>query len=341
MARRLVLAVAGSGKTAHLIDQLDLARRYLVIAYTTSNLEALNNRIMRKFGYFPTNIMLVSYFVFLHSICYEPFLKLKHGGTHGINFEPCKNKFAKGLDRFIDRHGRLYGNRLAKILFEENVVPDVIARLSKYFDHILIDEFQDISGHDFNLFEALAGVQSDLTCVGDFFQHTYATSQDGNVNKSLHSTYAQYVQRCQKIGLDVDDTTLERSHRCSPTVCDFISNQVGIKIQSHRQDATDVKIVDQANEAADLFEDDHVIKLFYQNSRKYPCAAKNWGDCKGDDHYGSVCVALNPTTITAYRKNALSGLNTLTRNKFYVACTRARTNLYFVSEDLFKDRRRP
>ncbi|WP_022974897.1 UvrD-helicase domain-containing protein [Nevskia ramosa] len=338
MAGRLVLAVAGSGKTSHLINLLNDNERFLIVAYTNSNVAALNRRIILRFGFFPPNITLVSYFVFLHSICYKPFLKMQHGTT-GINFKPCESRFARGRDRYIDSYGRLYSNRLAKVLVEEGVIPDVIQRLDKYFDHILIDEFQDFSGHDFNFIAALSDVRAQLMCVGDFFQYTYATSLDGNVNGSLHDTYATYVERCRGIGLAVDEASLESSYRCSPTVCDFVSDKIGIQIRSHRDDATAVKLVDRADEATALFKDGAVAKLFLQNSIKYPGKTKNWGDCKGEDHHGSVCVVLNPQSMRAYANEKLSELAPMTRNKLYVACTRARNNLYFVPEELLKERR--
>lgn len=338
MAGRLVLAVAGSGKTSHLIDQLDDTHRFLLIAYTNSNVEALRTRIVRRFGHFPVNILLVSYFVFLHSICYKPFLKMRHG-TSGINFEPCGNRFARGRDRFIGRDGRLYSNRLARFLVEENVVANVIQRLDKYFDHILIDEFQDISGHDFNLIGALSRVRADLTLVGDYFQYTYATSLDGNVNATLHDDYATYAGRCRAIGLVIDDTTLDRSHRCSVSVCEFVSNRIGIQIRSHRTDQTVVRLVDRIAEAAAIFNDDAVTKLFYQNSNRYPCASRNWGDCKGEDRWMSVCVVLNANTMRHFERDDLRGLPHMTRNKLYVACTRARGDVYFVPEQMYRQLR--
>ena len=185
----------------------------------------------------------------------------------------------------------------------------------------------------------LAGVRADLTFVGDFFQYTYATSLDGNVNGRLHNTYAGYVEKCREIGLDVDEASLERSHRCSPTVCEFVTSRIGIQIRSHRSDATEVRLVDREDEAAALFENDDVVKLFYRNSMRYPCKARNWGDCKGEDGFGSVCVVLNTQSLAAYRDNALSRLAPISRNKLYVACTRARDNLYFVPEEFYRSRR--
>jgi len=43
-------------------------------------------------------------------------------------------------------------------------------------------------------------------------------------------------------------------------------------------------------------------------------------------------VVLNPTTLKAYDSGNLADLAPTTKNKLYVACTRAKGNLYFISE---------
>ena len=75
-----------------------------------------------------------------------------------------------------------------------------------------------------------------------------------------------------------------------------------------------------------------IVKLFYQKHYSFNCFSKNWGDSKGIDKYDDVCVVLNKNTEKLFKNNELHKLNPLTRNKFYVACTRARGNLHFISE---------
>ena len=52
MDKRVILAVAGSGKTTYIINQLDLNKRSLIITYTTNNIENLRTGVIKKFGYF-------------------------------------------------------------------------------------------------------------------------------------------------------------------------------------------------------------------------------------------------------------------------------------------------
>lgn len=53
MDRRLMLAVAGSGKTTFLINKLNLGRRFLIVTYTDNNLANIRQRIINTFGYVP------------------------------------------------------------------------------------------------------------------------------------------------------------------------------------------------------------------------------------------------------------------------------------------------
>jgi len=93
---------------------------------------------------------------------------------------------------------------------------------------------------------------------------------------------------------------------------------------------------DNVDEVDSIFNDDSVVKLFYQKSDSYPGKTANWGNTKGLDHFQDVCVVLNPTTLKSFDNANLDQLNPITKNKLYVACTRAKGNLYFVSEKSLK-----
>ena len=130
-----ILAVAGAGKTTHLISRLDLTRRVLLITYSENNEKTLRRKMVAKFGFFPQNIVVYSYFTFLHSFCYRPFLLLQMGRTNGLNFQT-PPEWTRNLKRddnkfYLDGSNRLYHNRLAKLLFTKNVVTNVIRRIEK------------------------------------------------------------------------------------------------------------------------------------------------------------------------------------------------------------------
>lgn len=64
MDKRLILSVAGSGKTSFIIEQLNLERNSLIITYTRNNYENLRSKVIEKFGYIPKSISIFTYFDF-------------------------------------------------------------------------------------------------------------------------------------------------------------------------------------------------------------------------------------------------------------------------------------
>lgn len=335
MDKRVIFAVAGSGKTTHIINKLSLEKRYLIITYTTNNTLTLRNGIIGKFGFFPENIRLQSYFSFLNSFCFRPLLSGKVK-SKGINWNQ-PPEFTLRLKRtdtrfYLDKNNRLYYNRIAKLCENQNILSDINNRIEKYYDCLYIDEIQDFAGHDFNLLKSIAKADCEILFVGDFYQHTFDTSKDGNLNSGIFNDYDSYRKLFQQMGLIVDTITLQKSYRCSKTVCNFIQNNIGVSISSASEKETEIKIIDNQREADIIIKDNSIVKLFYRENYKYDCYSQNWGSSKGINDYESVCVVLNPTTKRAFEKEQLNSLAPQTKNKLYVACSRANKNLYFVSQ---------
>ena len=337
MDKRVIFAVAGSGKTTHIINNLNLDNRFLIITYTNNNVHNLRIGILKKFGFFPENIKLYSYFSFLYSFCYKPFLHSELG-TKGINYDLTPFRFAKKSDRnyFIDKNNRLYSSRIAKLIIEKDAAKYVIARIGKYFDYMLIDEIQDFAGNDFNFLKEISKANLNQLFVGDFFQHTFDTGRDGNINSKLHDNFDTYKREFQKMGLDLDFEMLSKSYRCSPTVCKFITDKLKISIESHRSDSTNIKIIDNHDDANVILKNSKIVKLFFREHYKFNCYSRNWGDSKGEDKYYDVCVVINKTTSKHLEKNTLDQLAPTTKNKLYVALSRTKNDLYLIPDSLIK-----
>jgi DNA helicase-2/ATP-dependent DNA helicase PcrA len=338
MDKSVVFAVAGSGKTTRLVNSLDEMRRFLLVTYTEANRDNLRAKIIERFGYVPANITIYTYFRFLHSFCYRPFLRAKKN-TRGITFKPPEQSRNYRLtdDRRYMSSGRwLYANRLAKFIEQCGLYGAVVARMEKYFDVFLVDEVQDFGGNDFNFLMAISEARLDMTFVGDFHQHTFDTSRDGNVNSNLHDNYDAYKKKFERPRLKVDTDSLKRSRRCSKSVCDFITEKIGIDIEAHDERTSVVRYEDDPAAVAALYRDPGTVKLFYKEHHKYECFSQNWGASKGMDCYEDVCVVLNPGNVKAWNAGSFRDINPETRNKLYVACSRARGNLTFVPESLLK-----
>ncbi len=334
MAKRVIFAVAGSGKTSYIVNQLNTVERSLVITFTNNNYNNIQQKIISNYGYFPKNIKVFTYFSFLHSFCYKPLLFYKYE-TRGINYKWSPSRYAKGNARFIDKNKRLFYNRISELLNRDGELNSLKARIEKYFDKIFIDEIQDFAGHDFNFIKNIARANLGMLFVGDFYQHTYDTSRDGTVNANLHKDYERYKNQFVQIGINVDTESLSRSYRCSPTVCNFITNSTGIEIHSHRDTDTIVKFITNQDEAREIIESNDIVKLFYKMHSQYNCYSYNWGESKGADHFNDVCVVLYKEAAKYYRNNELYKLTQLNKNRFYVACSRSRGNLYLLTNDYF------
>lgn len=336
MDRRLILAVAGSGKTTFLINTLDLGKRFLIVTYTDNNVAHIRRCIINRFGYMPGNISLMSYFQFLIHVCYRPFLKDKVS-ARGITWSIPDGwtRFKKNRQHYMTSQGFLYHNRISKLCIEEGCVGLIKTRIEKFYDYFMIDEVQDLGGHDFNLISSIIPTAIDCLFVGDFFQHTFDTSVDGNVNSGLYKDLKKYKRIWTKLGVTVDETTLSNSHRCTSAICNFVSQNLQINIASHKQDNSNIILIDNQIDADSLFNDESKVKLFFKEARKYQCYAENWGKSKGLDSFQDVCVVLNETTLNAYVGNNLHQLKPATLNKLYVACTRAKGNLFFIPHTFF------
>ncbi|KAB2684759.1 MULTISPECIES: AAA family ATPase [Brucella] len=336
MDKSVIFAVAGAGKTTHLVSSLDEERRFLIITYTQANYNNIRTKIINRFGYLPANIIIFTYFSFLHGFCYKPFLRQRKN-TRGIIFDlpPIFPRYSSIDDRrYITKNRYLYSNRVAKLLEKENLYKAINHRLERYFDVLLVDEVQDFSGHDFNFLLAISESELTSVFVGDFYQHTFDTSRDGNVNSNLHLDFEAYQQRFRKANFNLDNFSLKFSRRCSKTVCDFITDRIGISIQSSGPKETTVKYLDDQKAAHEIYRDPNIVKLFLKEHYKFGCFSNNWGGSKGIDSYQDVCVVLNPSNVKAWESGSFLNINPETRNKLYVACSRARRDLFFVPEKL-------
>lgn len=333
MDKRLMLAVAGSGKTSFIIGKLSLQKRSLIVTYTDANYENLKRKILTKFdGHWPENITLFTYFQFLYRFCYKPLLS-EEIGARGITFCRPERLYAKigSYDFYFSKKSFFYSNRLSRFL--EDYLEEIQNRLTKYFDEFIIDEVQDIAGRDFNFLEKLFSTKINMLFVGDFNQHTYSTSYDGNVNKNLFKNSKIYESKFISNGF-VCDRTLQKSWRCSENVCSFIREKLNIPIYSNRSkdELSEVVFISAEDQIQEIFNDKNIVKLHFKNAALYGSDHRNWGDTKGEDHYLDVCILLNKTTSAFLKDNNPKDLALITRNKLYVAITRAHRNVYFIDE---------
>lgn len=341
MDNRLILAVAGSGKTSLILDELDKRRSSLILTYTVENFRNIETRIRElNDGIIPKHVEVRTYFSFLYSFCLRPYASYILRDK-GLRFGPipqnAQRKPKTSIQRYVTNTKYIYAARAADMLASSKLLELVRNRLSKHFDDLFIDEVQDFAAHDFNFLFELAKANISMLCAGDYYQHTYDSSRDGNTRRSLYKNGPDYyAKQFRDNGFDVDTQSLSSSWRCSKEVCEFVSKMLGLDIDSHGKTQGIVSRVERDDEIAAIYNNPDIVKLFYQNHHKHDCHSNNWGNSKGIDRYRDVCVVLNDTAADLLAANKGSEMNPTTKNKLYVACTRASGNLILIEERKLK-----
>lgn len=339
--KRLIHAVAGSGKTRTIIETIDPAERNLIITYTNNNQEVLKSRLVYRFGRIPEDTHVFGVFEFLYRFCLIPYLEKR---LRGINFNyKTNNKFDINS---IDDSGRIIHNRLSQALLRGSLKygsnsidfdSSYLTRIDKFFDNIFIDECQDFESYDFDWMLSLANLRANVYLLGDFYQKTFSTSSSGNKGRAVHADLNKWLTEIRKAHFDIDIDSLSESRRCPLEVCEFVKENLGIEITSsiEKNEEERVIFISSTELVNEIMSDDSIMKLFFQNSSKYNCTSQNWGESKGSE-FRKVCVVLNKTTYEHYKKGTLKELAPSTKSKLYVACTRTTEVLYFIPEQEIK-----
>lgn len=336
MDKQLVLAVAGSGKTRSIVERLTPDSRAIIVTYTTNNADTLRSRILAKFGVIPENVKVLTYFTFVYNFCYLPIFQLEHknrGIIFDINPPKVKGVTAESLSYYQSRSGYLYSQRLAMLLNRPGALTQVIQRLEEFYDYLVVDEIQDFGSHDIELLLGLAKARVNVLFVGDYYQHTFIAGQDGAKGRGLYKTgYEAYVGYFRNNSdLVVDTTSLQNSWRCSPTICQFVTDKLEIGMGSNLAKETSVSnLFDSETDAKWVLENHEIKKLFLQKSYDYNCSSANWGESKGSE-FPDVCVVFSDEMAKVFEADKPK-FAPMTRSKLYVALTRSQRDLYFVRQ---------
>lgn len=226
---RAIVAVAGACKTQSVIDEAlaDPSRRVLITTFTNENLRQITRRIEERVGVVPENVHLISWYTFLLRDGIRPYQHSVLGGVglvRGLNFQGQKQRFARKTERryFIDRNADVFRDGLADFACTANANTGgaMIARLEGLYDHIYVDEVQDLVGYDLDVLDLLLASRISITIVGDPRQHTLATSNVLKNKKYRGAGFSDWLDERADVCVRVDRL---QSVRCSQPICDFAS----------------------------------------------------------------------------------------------------------------------
>jgi len=352
---KLIIAAAGAGKTTFLVEE-SLKQKdgnVLITTYTLANEEEIRKKIIEINKCIPENITVRTWFSFLlqHGVrpyqgcLFEKKVKgmilvtsqsaVKYYNRSGIPV--CYNEDEDLEKHYFTDTFKIYSDKLSKFVFRCNQKSDgaVIDRLSRIYPHIFVDEVQDLAGYDLELLKLLFGSDSNILMVGDPRQVTYLTHNERKYAKYKDGRIKEFIQNeCKKSNCEIDEKTLNSSHRNNELICSFSSKLYPnfTPCTSNQKEVTkhdgvflvkkqDVKKYLEAYNPAQLR---NSIKVEVNENYK----AVNFGNSKG---LAFDRVLIYPTVpFVNWLINNNSDLKPTSRSRFYVAITRARYSVGIV-----------
>lgn len=366
MDKRIILAVAGAGKTYHICHAVDPKKRNLLLAYTHENIHNIKNELIDACGKVPelTRVMTFDSFVYRYFVCpYEPTIAEHFGQNEfrskgittidppskvikksGRNIPNPKYKNKDLFEHYITKEGQYYCSTISELVLnikngKDSLIKRGAARLNLFFDQVYIDEFQDFREYDYGLIIELSKLLNAVLLVGDYYQHSVsAINNTGKPFKKGKNEvgYGDFVRDLKALKFDIDESTLNKSRRCSKDTCAFVKEKLKINIESAGINVGKVQWVTES-QADTILRDPAIVKLVFNEAASYSFDAMNWSYSKGDT-VDRVCVILTDKFEKLDAAGfSLAGIPQSTINKLYVALTRSKGDLFLIKASVFKN----
>jgi DNA helicase-2/ATP-dependent DNA helicase PcrA len=341
--------------------RLSPSEQILITTYTEANEAEIRKRFISKKGYIPSNIKIQAWFSFLLQHGVRPFQSVLNDSIHeqSIGFYLTSNRSGQKVDSqgnpiiagghplywgeddfykfYFTPTRKIFSDKISKFIFKTNMDSGgaVIDRIARMFDHVFIDEVQDLAGFDLELIKLLFKAGSTVLLVGDPRQVTYLTHTSTKHKKYQDGKIKGFVENEleMRIKCTVDETTLSASHRNNQKICAFsnmlypdLPPSIPCDCRTCRENLTDHEGVFwiQEQEVDAYVEKFHPTQLRWNSAVQ--CSEKertiNFGESKG---LSFERVLIYPTAKMAeWIIDNRSVLTNETRAKLYVGITRAK-----------------
>lgn len=242
-----------------------------------------------------------------------------------------------------------------KISFKPECLPQ--KRLESIYSHIFFDEVQDLAEPDYKVLSLLSEYMPNtaITCVGDFRQITYRTvKQKKTKSQSVESEIKRFEE------LNFVKHNLTGNKRCVQAICDVASE---VHLDNGNSDRpSETSEVDEKSIPEDIRKHMGVFVVGKSDLETYILKYKptvlgwnkgswdkyklessgyyNFGESKGSAFDRVLIIPTENMLEFIFRKNGAGNLPDETKNKLYVAITRARYSVAFVIEDKEKQNAR-
>ena len=365
-----MIAVAGSGKTTYLVTKaLEVSgENVLITTYTEENEREIRRKIIEKNGRIPPNITVQTWFSFLLQHGVRPYqgsmnrnlFATRIGFYLSSEKSACRNKdrgtgvrpIYWGKDNFpqyyFTKDWKIYSDKISHFILECNKQTGgkVIDRISRIYQHIFVDEVQDLAGWDLEIIKMLLGTQSRILLVGDPRQVAYLTNHASKYRKYKNGKIREFIDtECHSLNCVIDQETLNRTHRNNHSICDFSSKLFPQYERSIPCDCVECRRCTTDHEGVFLVKSNdkyNYINTYSPQVLKFKSSKNsemNYGRSKGRTFDR---VLIFPTSkINKWFRDCESELAVTTRCKFYIAITRAKYSVGIIYDcdknDEFED----
>jgi len=344
---RIILASAGSGKTTTIVEEACRVEgcRSALITYTQNGRAELSDKAYEMFGAIPANVKINTWYAFILQHFVRPFQNhLYETRVSTINFK--RGRTARGVKKdqtnrfFFSSRDRIRLDKVTDFICELIKKTDglPIQRFEKIFDHLYIDEAQDLSGYDLELIEILLQSSTRITLIGDHRQATFSTNDNPKNNAYWGPRIVNKFEDWAKADLaSIEYQT--HSNRCIQAICDYADQFYPDfpKTESRNETVTDhdgIFAVELTQ--IDAYQDHFNSQPLRYNKRTGDVAGRpmNYGQVKGMTFDRTLIYPHGP--LLKYLKTGDLKDAGKELPKLYVAVTRARQSVAFVVPDGFK-----
>ena len=353
---KLIIAVAGSGKTTRLVNEaLNIkSKKVLITTYTIANETEIKNKIINEnkkqngLACIPTNITVQTWFSFLLQHGVRPFQSAlfsglflkKINGLVLVNKQSSQYTKESTLTHYFTNELKIYSDKISKFIFYCNKITkgNVIDRISKIYSHIFIDEVQDLAGYDLELLKLFFDCSSNILLVGDPRQVVYLTHNERKYKKYTNGKIKEFIENeCNKDCCKFE--FLIQSYRCNQTICDFSDKLYPnfpktISKNKYITKHDGIFFIKETDVEKYLAQYEPMLLRYSKKTpmnEKYKENIKTYGESKG---LSFDRVLIYPTApMLKWIKDINSDLADTSRSKFYVAITRAKYSVGIVVKD--------
>ncbi len=341
-SNEVIIASAGSGKTTELVRRAMalLPKKTAITTFTLNNVEEIRAKFIETNGCVPPEVTIYPWYTFLLHEMARPFQGRVHAArirsvclvngasTQGVAKTNIKRYFFNAADE-------IYSDKIGEfsLLCERSSGGEVLRRLRDMYDHVFVDEVQDLAGFDIDVLETLLESSIHITLVGDIRQSTFRSNYSRKNQRFVGRGFLEKVKDWQKRGL-CKLSFMTESHRCSQAICDLADSifpdlPPAKSLNSTVSDHDGIFIVRPADVRAyvDRF-NPQVLRLKRNFACEFP--AINFGASKG---LGFMRILIVPYGgITKWLKTGNCSHVQSSAEEVYVAITRARQSVAIIHE---------